>query len=300
MTELKYKFYGEGPFLSWILLLVLAIIWGSSFILIKKGLDAFSPLQVGTIRIAFAFLVMLPFALKSLTTVFKVCWKKILVIGLFSNFFPAILFATAETGISSSLAGILNALTPIMTLLAGIFFFATKIKSLQVIGLIIGFIGSFALSFINSVGGLGEFNYYALFIVLATIMYGFSGNFIKKYLTGIHPVTLTALAMFTVGPLSIILLFTSDFISVLSVNEKAWTSLGYLFLLGVIGTAFALVLFNKLIQRTTAVFASSVTYLIPIMAVIWGIIDGENFFVLHILGMGLIIVGVYIVNKNNR
>lgn len=297
MKEFKTKYYEEGPFLSWIILLTLAIIWGSSFILIKKGLDSFSPLQVGTIRIAFAFLVMLPFAIKNLSNILKEYWKKILVIGLFSNFFPAILFATAESGISSSLAGILNALTPIMTLLTGIFFFSTKIKSFQVIGLITGFFGSFALSFINSIGGLGEFNHYALFVVLATIMYGFSGNFIKKYLTGIHPVTLTALAMFTIGPLSIILLFSSDFISILTENDRAWTSLGYLFLLGVIGTAFALVLFNKLIQRTTAVFASSVTYLIPIMAVTWGIMDGESFFVLHLLGMGLIIVGVYLVNK---
>lgn len=297
MKKLKEKLNDEGPFLSWILLIVLAFIWGTSFILIKKGLESFSPLQVGTLRIAFAFIVMLPFALKSLTNVFKHYWKKIIVIGFFSNLFPAFLFATAETGISSSLAGILNALTPIMTFIAGVFFFSTNIKTLQVLGLIVGFIGSFALGFINSEGELGEFNYFALFVVLATMMYGFSGNFIKKYLTGIHPVTLTALAMFTVGPLSIILLLTSDFVSRFSSNNEAWISLGYLFLLGAIGTAFALVLFNKLIQRTTAVFASSVTYLIPIMAVIWGILDGESFFLLHLFGMALIIFGVYMVNR---
>jgi drug/metabolite transporter (DMT)-like permease len=297
MKILKEKFNNEGPILSWILLITLAVIWGSSFILIKKGLVSFSPLQVGTLRISFAFLVMLPFAVKSLTTTFKKYWKKILVIGFFSNLFPAFLFATAETGISSSLAGILNALTPIMTFLAGVFFFSTSIKSLQVLGLLVGFVGSFALSFINSTGELGEFNHYALFVVLATMMYGFSGNFIKKYLYGIHPVTLTALAMFTVGPLSIIILLSSDFFARLSMNDGAMVSLGYIFLLGAIGTAFALVLFNRLIQRTTAVFASSVTYLIPITAVAWGILDGENFFVLHIFGMGFIIIGIYLINK---
>lgn len=297
MKNLKEKLNNEGPILSWILLITLAVIWGSSFILIKKGLVSFSPLQVGTLRISFAFLVMLPFAVKSLTTTFKQYWKKILVIGFFSNLFPAYLFATAETGISSSLAGILNALTPIMTFLAGVFFFSTNIKSLQVVGLLVGFVGSFALSFINSVGGLGEFNHYALFVVLATMMYGFSGNFIKRYLFGIHPVTLTALAMFAVGPLSIIILLSSDFFVRLSIDDSAMVSLGYIFLLGAIGTAFALVLFNRLIQRTTAVFASSVTYLIPITAVVWGVLDGENFFVLHIFGMGFIIIGIYLINK---
>lgn len=297
MKLVKEKQYSEGPLVPWVLLIVLAIIWGSSFILIKKGLESFSPLQVGTLRIVFAFIVMLPFALRSLGSVYKRIWKKIAVVGFFGNLFPAILFATAETGISSSLAGILNALTPIMTLLAGIFFFSTGIKSLQLAGLIIGFTGSFALSFVGSTGELGEFNYYALFVVAATIMYGFVGNFIKKFLTGIHPVTITALAMFTVGPLSIILLFSTDFVSKLSSESGSWISLSYLFILGAIGTALALVLFNNLIQRTTAVFASSVTYLIPIMAVVWGILDGEDFFSMHFIGMGLIVAGVYLVNK---
>lgn len=297
MKSLREKFYDEGPFISWIILALLAIIWGSSFILIKKGLESFTPLQVGSIRIAFAFLVMIPFALKGLKSVFKKYWQKIITIGIFSNLLPAILFATAETGISSSLAGILNALTPIMTLIAGALFFGTKIKMLQSFGLTVGFIGSFALSFINSDGGLGELNHYALFVVAATMMYGFSGNFIKAYLSGIHPVTLTALAMLSVGPAALIILLSTDFISVLAQDEGSWNSLGYLFLLGAVGTAFALILFNRLIQRTTAVFASSVTYLIPIMAVIWGIIDGEIFFALHLLGMLLIITGVYLVNR---
>lgn len=297
--NLKERLIDDASLLPWILIFILAVIWGSSFILIKKGLESFSPLQVGTIRISFAFLVMLPFALKSLTTTFKKYWKKIIVIGLFSNFIPAILFATAETGLSSSLAGILNALTPIMTLIAGFFFFNTKIKSLQLFGLFMGFIGSFALSFVNSSGGLGEFNHFALFVILATIMYGFSANFIKKYLTGIHPVTLTALAMFSVGPAAILILFSTDFVAKLVSEKQTLISLGYLFLLGAVGTAFALILFNRLIQMTTAVFASSVTYLIPIIAVIWGIFDGEIFFLMHMIGMLFIIAGVYLVNKRS-
>lgn len=297
MQKIKEKLYNQNNLLSWIILIALAFIWGSSFILIKKGLTAFSATQVGTLRIAFAFIVMLPFAIKNLNTVFKEYWKKILLLGLVANLIPAILFAVAETGLSSSLAGILNSLTPIMTLIAGVLLFKTQIKFLQTIGLAIGFIGSFALVFVGNSGEFGEFNHFALYVILATMMYGFSGNFIKTSFAKVHPLTLAALAMFSVGPISIVYLAFTDFPTRLVSHPSAMSSLGYLFLLGAIGTAFALVLFNRLIQMTTAVFASSVTYLIPIMAVVWGILDGESFYAMHIVGMFLIIAGVFLTNK---
>ena len=280
-----------------IILLFLAVIWGSSFILIKKGLVSFSPTQVGSIRIVVAFLVMLPVAIKHLATVYKEKWKTILIWGFLANLIPAVLFATAQTGLSSSLTGILNSLTPIFILIVGAAFYSTAIKSKQIIGLVIGFIGSFALSFVGSNGEFGSFNFYVLFVIGATICYGIAGNMVKVYFNKINSIVLTSLAMFSVGPFGLVYLLTTDFTHVLFNVDGAWLSLFYLIILGAVGTAFALVIFYKIIQQTSAVFASTVTYLIPIMALVWGIIDGEALYPLHFVGMALIIFGVWIVNK---
>lgn len=292
------KKYSEHNTLPFVLLILLGIIWGSSFILIKKGLEVFSPLQVGTIRIFFAYLVILPIAIINLKKYFRQDWLKFFLVGMLGNFIPAILFAFAETGISSSLAGILNALTPIFTLIVGVIAFSLGMNKYQTAGLVLGFIGSGALSFIGSGGHFGTFNYYALFVIIATLCYGININLLKKFFPRFNSIVLTSLAMFSIGPFSIIYLLFSDFISILSSNDSALLALFYLFLLGAIGTSLALVLFNKLIQITTPVFASTVTYIIPIAAVIWGIIDGEFLHIIHFAGMALIISGVYIVNKN--
>ncbi len=276
----------------------LSIIWGSSFILIKKGLDVFPAEQVGTIRVVFAFIVMLPIALKHFQAIYKTRWKKIFILGMVANLIPALLFALAQTKISSSLTGILNSLTPIFTLIIGTISFKAVIKREQVWGLIISFTRSISLSFISSKGNLGSFNYYALFVIAATICYGVGVNMIKHYFQKVNSVVLTSLAMFSIGPFALIFLLTTDFTFRIANVEGAMLSLLYLFILGAVGTALALVLFNRLIQITSPVFASTVTYLIPIVAVIWGIIDGESLFLLHFIGMILIILGVYIVNRN--
>ncbi len=280
-----------------ILLITLSIIWGSSFILIKKGLIAFNPEQVGTLRMVFAFIVLLPFAIKNIKTVFIKDWKKIVSLGFIANLIPAILFSIAQTGLSSSLTGILNSLTPIFTLIIGAMFYSTEIKGGQIFGLIIGFIGSFVLTFVGAGGELGSFNYYALFVIAATICYGIAGNFIKKHFSNINAVVLTSLTMFSVGTISLVYLLTTNVTSVIVSHNHGWMSFIYIFILGAVGTAFALILFNKLIQMVSAVFASSVTYLIPIAAVIWGVIDGESLYLFHFFGMALIIIGVYIINK---
>ena len=291
-TDFKNK-----SFFPILVLIFLSLIWGSSFILIKKGLAAFSPLQVGSLRIVFAFLVLLPVTFKYFNDLFHKNWKQLLILGLVSNLFPAILFAVAQTEITSSLAGMLNSLTPISTIIIGILFFRTKISLPLLIGLLLGLSGSVLLSFIGSGGALGEFNVYALFVISATILYGTAANLIKSYVRKIEPTILVALTMFSVGPISIILLFTTDFSHRLLNNPDAAISIIYIFILGAIGTAFALVVFNKIIKRTSAVFASSVTYLVPIVAISWGIIDGENLFPLHFLGMGIIIIGIFLINK---
>ena len=279
------------------ILLLLSLIWGSSFILIKRGLDSFSAPQVGTIRVSIAFIILLPFATRYIKSVFRLKWKQIIVYGLLANLIPAILFATAETGLSSSLTGILNSLTPMFTLIIGAIFFGVSIQREQTLGLAAGFAGSFILSFVGSGGELGSFNFYALFVVAATICYGFSTNLVRKYFLQVDSLALTALAFFSLGGVSLIYLFSSDFIYRMQNVEGAWISLLYIFILSAFGTAFALILFNRLIQITSAVFASTVTYLIPITAVVWGIVDGEELYALHFVGMALIIAGVYIVNK---
>lgn len=295
---MNYQKYSEHKAFPILILILLGFIWGSSFILIKKGLIAFDALQVGTIRIMFASFVMAPIAFRNLKTHFKNDWKKFFVVGLIGNFFPAILFAYAETGITSSLAGILNALTPMFTLVLGAIYFAARINKWQSIGLLVGFGGSFALSFIGSEGGLGSFNHYAGAVIVATFCYGININLLKAWFPRLNSVTLTSLAMFSIGPFAVVYLLSTDFISIVVNDDTAIMSLFYLFLLGVVGTSFALILFNKIIQITTPVFASTVTYIIPIAAVMWGIIDNEALYPIHFVGMAAIIIGVYIVNKN--
>lgn len=295
---MKSIFSIDEKTLPWILLIAISFVWGASFILIKKGLETFSPVQVGTLRIVFACLVLIPFALRNLKEVYADHWKKILTLGFMANLIPAILFAVAQTEISSSVTGILNSLTPIFTMLIGIIAFKSKMKLMQFAGLLIGFAGTLGLIFVNNTGGLGEFNSYILLVIAATLCYGISANFVKAHLSHINAVVLTSLSMFSIGPLAAIFLFSTDFISVVRYEEGAMLSLFYLFILGCVGTAFALILFNKLIQLTSAVFASSVTYLIPVMAVVWGVIDGESLFPLHFAGMALIIAGVYIINRS--
>jgi len=280
-----------------LVLIFLSLIWGSSFILIKKGLLAYSPLQVGTLRILFASIVLLPIAIKNMSSIIKIHWKKLFLLGLISNLIPAILFATAETEMSSSLAGMLNALTPVMTTIVGVLFYKSKISMPIALGLAIGFAGSFVLSFVGGSGELGNFNFYALFVILATLLYGISGNMVKEYVKTFNPVVLVSLATLLTAPISLVILFSSDFTTRITSHPDALLSLLSIFILGSIGTAFALAIFNKLIKSTSAVFASSSTYLIPIVAIGWGILDGESLFPLHFVGMALIIVGIIILNK---
>lgn len=293
----RIKSLGHGNAFVITMLTILSIIWGSSFILIKKGLIAFEPGQVGSLRMVAAFVVLLPLSLRNIKSVTKEEWKWLFIVGMFSNFLPALLFAKAETGLDSGITGILNSTTPMFTFIIGVMFFNIGYKKMQFLGLIVGLAGSVWLSMVGSEGGLGAINFYAVYVILATIFYGLTGNILKTHLSHMRSVLITGFATLTIMPFAIGYLVTTNFVEVMSSHPNAWSSLGYIFILGAIGTAFALALFNKMIQVTTAVIASSVTYTIPIVAVIWGIVDGESFFAMHIVGMGLIIAGVYLVNK---
>lgn len=281
---------------SWLLLLALAIIWGSSFILIKKGLLAFSAAEVGALRILFAALFSLPIALSFLGRLRKRHLWLLLLIGFLGSFIPAFLFAFAETAISSSLTGILNALTPLFVLILGAAFFRQRITLKSSIGLAIGFAGTLLLILAGN-GRIGSVNYYALLVVLATICYGVNTNIIKNFLSEVHPVAITTVSLLFVGPLSLVyLLIFSDFTAKVAAPGIGWP-LTAIIILGVLGTGVALILFNKLVQMRSAVFASLVTYLIPLIAVFWGLIDGEILGYQHFIGMGAILGGVYVANR---
>lgn len=286
-------------YLSILILITLSLIWGSSFILIKKSLLGLSSGQVGALRMIFAFIVLFPVALPRLKKITFRQYKFLFLVGLTANLFPAFLFAEAETGLESGLTGVLNSLTPMFTLIVGLIAFKNKLHWGEFLGLIIGLIGTVGLSFVGSSGELSSMNYYALLVVAATICYGISANVIKIHLNEFNPKVLTSVSIFTIFPFAVIYLFNTDFFTSFQNTSETWTSLGAVFILGAVGTAFALILFNKLIQTTSAVSATSVTYLIPIIAVLWGVIDGEAFFPLHLLGMVLIIIGVYFVTKAN-
>jgi drug/metabolite transporter (DMT)-like permease len=284
--------------LAWLLLLLLTLIWGSSFILIKRGLDVFSAGEVGALRMLAASLVMAPLAIKRLRSINRKQFIFLLSVGFAGSFFPAFLFAKAETRIDSSMAGVLNALTPMFVVLIGAFFYRQRISLRIAIGLLVGFTGTAMLMTTNADGLLSGINFYAFYIVLATVFYGMNVNIIKYNLHGIPAITLTSISMFLVLPVAAVYLFGStEFMNKMQTHNLAWHSLGYIVVLGIFGTAVAMTLFNKLVQLTSPVFTSSVTYLIPIVAVMWGLFDGEILLWGHYLGMGAILFGVYITNR---
>ncbi|KAA3609712.1 MAG: DMT family transporter [Calditrichaeota bacterium] len=283
--------------LAIVLLLATSVIWGSSFILIKKGLFVYSVEQVALLRILFAYIVLLPTAIFHIKKYLKPHGWQLFISGLTGNLIPAFLFAKAQTQLESGITGVLNALTPLFTLLVGIFLFHLKIYRKQVAGILIGLAGSIGLSLINKSGALGTINYFVFFVILASFLYGFNVNYIKRYLSDVPSVQLTGLALFFIGPPALVYLFFTDFTTRLSTQPGSLEALGYLAILGIVNTALALILFFRLLKMTSPVVASSVTYIIPIVALFIGFLDGEQFFALHFVGMALIIGGVYIVNR---
>ena len=284
-------------FLSWVLLILLATVWGSSFILIKKGLTVFPALQVASIRILSASLFMIPFAVSWLKQINKKHLPLIFFSGFIGSFIPAILFSVAQTQLDSAITGIVNSLTPVFVLLIGVIFYKQRITLLIVIGLMLAIAGSIILMFYGSEGNQG-FNYFALFIVAATILYGINVNILKFNLSDLNPIAISSISLFFIGPFAAIQLFVlSDFTVRLGSGGGAVIALFYLSILGIIGTSLALMLFNVLIKMTTPLFSSSVTYLIPIVAVAWGLIDGEKLVFIHYLSMAIIIFGVFLTNK---
>ena len=286
----------ESKQLKWVLLSILSLIWGSSFILIKKGLIGLTPIQLGSLRIIFAGIFLILVGFKSLSKISFQQWKFIALTALFGTFIPAYLFAIAQTEIDSSVSSILNSLTPLNTLVIGILAFGLHFRRNQIIGVIIGLIGS-ALLILNGAINHPEQNYYyALLVIIASVCYATNVNLVKKHLSGMAPLSITTgnfLVMLL--PATLILYFT-DFLDVVSMPLVQHSML-FIVILGVIGTGIANIIFFKLIQLSSPVFATSVTYLIPIVAFFWGLLDNEMLTPIQFFGAFIILIGVYLSAK---
>jgi drug/metabolite transporter (DMT)-like permease len=288
----------KKDFSAVLLLLLLTMIWGTSFILIKKGLIALSPGEVASLRVTSASLFLLPMALTKLKGLSRADYVKLFLSGFIGIFVPAFLFALAETKISSSVAGIVNCLTPIWTMVIGTFFFQQRFHGYAIVGTLIGFAGTIILILSKAEGTLGSIDWYVLLIVLACLFYGTNLNLIKYKIQDLRSLTITSVSVLLIGPLAAVYLFGfTDFTHKLATVDEAWPSVGFVILLGCMGTAVATVLFNKLVKISTPLFTSSVTYFIPIVAVMWGVLDNERLYLGHYLGMITIIAGVYMANR---
>lgn len=288
------------PIIAWIMLIVLALIWGSSFILIKKGLLIFSPEELGALRIFMAFLALAPIGIRKVGKVNRDRLPVLFVVGFVGSFLPAFLFAIAQTQLDSAITGVLNSLTPVFVLVIGILFFHQKIKLINGFGVGLGFFGSAVIMMAGSGFSLSGINYFGLYVILATIMYGLNVNLIKFYLPDIKAVQITAIALLLTSPICGVYLFAfTDFALKINSHPDFWIGFIYVSILGVFGTAIALIIFNKLVQISTPIFASSVTYLIPIIAICWGIVDGESIHIGQYIGIAIILSGVYLANKKS-
>jgi len=286
--------------LAWTLLIVLSIVWGSSFILIKKALISFTPLELGAARVSISFLAFLPLFIKYFSKIPWVKFKAFAVIGICGSAFPAFMYAIAQTRLPSSVAGVINGLTPIFTFLIAILFFHGKLYFKQFAGIMLGFIGTILLFLIKEDGELAFPIMYGLILVVATISYGISANTVSKYLSDVKPTIISVVSFSIIGPFMLAYLFTTDFIPHIVEKPEGWMSFLAIVTLSLIGTFLANIIFFKLIQLTDAVFSSSVSFIIPIVALFWGILDGELISAYHFISLILILSGVFLIKKMKK
>lgn len=283
---------------KWMYLITLALVWGSSFILMKKALIGLTPVQLGALRMLIAGVFLLLIGFKSLKAIQKRHWKHIVSTAILGTFMPVFLFAYAVNGIDSSIVSILNSFTPFNTLIFGFLIFGFAFKKKQLIGIFIGLIGTVIL-ILKGADLNPHQNYgFAFLIIIASMGYALNVNIVKKYLSDISALSIVAGNFLLLIIPALLVLISTGFFTSYELTETNINSLGYITILAIVGTGLAKVLYNKMVHLATPVFASSVTYLIPIVAVIWGVIDGERISVIQIVAGVIILLGVYLVNKS--
>ena len=285
-------------FRKWGTLIILSIIWGSSYILIKKGLTGLTPIQLGSIRMIITAIIIIPFSLSKLYQIPKNKIKWVAFSAFIGTFFPNYLFAFAETEISSAVAGVMVSLTPLFTLLISVLFFYEKFFKKQLIGVMIGFVGILIL--VNNEFSISGLNLlYVTFTILAAFFYAVNANILKYKLPDISAIAIIGMSfIFLFLPAVFILLLTEFPIQTFTSDPLILESIFYIVLLAFFGTAIAKVLYIKLLSISSPVFSVSTTYLIPIVAIFWGLLDGEEFRLIQFLGTSVILLGVYLVIKN--
>lgn len=281
----------------WLLLVLLSIIWGTSYILIKKAIAVYTPIQVGSLRLSISALVCSGFVWYQWK---QIPWKRLrvlLLVGITGTGIPSFLFPLAQVHMNSSLAGILNSLTPLFTLILGMLVFRSRFDWGKTLGVTIGLLGAASLFLFGEKAGFEGSVAYGLLIVLATICYATSTNLVGSYLRDVNSIIISSISFVMVGIPAIFYLFTTGFTTTLAEHPQAWEALGYVSILAIVSTVLASILFFKLVQITSPVFASMISYLVPIVALLWGALDGEVITVAHFLGMALILTGVYLSRK---
>lgn len=270
---------------------------GKFFILIKKSLQGVTPVQLGALRMLITAFFLLLIGFKSIKKIEKKHWKYVAYSAALGTFFPVFLFAFAIRGIDSAIVSILNSLTPFHTFIFGALVFGFSFKKKQFIGILLGLVGTLILIFKGAALHPDQNYWYALLIMIASIGYAFNVNIIKRYLYDLDALAITTgNFLLLIIPALLVLIFSNFFLT-FEMNQETGEALGYIIILSVVGTGIAKVLFNKMVHLSSPIFAASVTYLIPIVAVVWGIIDGEKLSLLQLLAGGIILLGVYWVNK---
>lgn len=291
----------QKPSFQFFILFFLAFIWGSSFILIKKSLLLFTDLEVAALRIFLSALVLVPFGITRIFKLSKADLLNVTISGLIGTGIPAFLFTIAQKHLTSSEASIYNSITPLFTLLFAYYIFKTRIHYYNIIGVLIGLLGTvfLILQKASSHQGFISIPEYGILLIIATIMYGYNTNFIKHKLKDVDGMTIVSVSFLVMLLPSLFFLTNNSFVQ--KFNHQLFpSSLLYILILSVLGTSIALVIWNKLIKNISAIYASTVTYIIPIFALIWGYLDNEKFNLNHIVAILCIFTGIYLVNYKSK
>ena len=283
---------------SFVVLALLSIVWGSSFILIKKALIGFDPILVGALRISISSLAFTPILIYNLKKVEWRKWKLFAIVGLTGSGIPSFMYAIAQTQIDSSVSGLLNSLSPIFAMVFGVMFFGITLSLKKFVGVMLGFFGASLLLLAGQEISTSGNILYGLFIVVGTMCYGISVNVVKNYFQHSPSIVVSGLSFVMIGPPAMVYIVFSDFTDVMISNDHAWYSLGAIAILSLLGTVLSTIIFYRLVQMSNAIFASSVAFTIPIVALFWGYLDGESLTIYHFLAMATILVGVYMIRRS--
>lgn len=289
---------GNKP-LAWLLLISLSVIWGSSFILMHEGLKVYQPTQLAAFRLSIVGLLFLPFGIYNILKVKLADIKWFALAGLIGNFIPAFCFAEAQTYLQSSTAGALNSLTPFFTLLSGILLFSKKFNKYKIIGIIVGLIGAISLIINKPEGGIEKHYEYGSLILVATLLYGINVNVIESKLSKYNPLYIASIPLSLIAIPSLACMFVFDFPWSQALSKEFIHGTSYIAILGLAGTGLGLLLFNRLIQISNGLFASTVTYMMPVVSTFWGLYFNEAIGLIQVASLCLILLGILLVRKFN-